>query len=72
LHHAEVISITGRSYRLRHQAAEGSKPANAPTGLAAEPANAPKNSKAEGEVSDGKSANSRRDRKKDSTEPAQT
>jgi DNA replication protein DnaC len=36
LHHAEVIAITGRSYRLRHQAAaavkasDGSKPANAP------------------------------------------
>jgi DNA replication protein DnaC len=36
LHHAEVIAITGRSYRLRHQAAAStavpavSKPANAP------------------------------------------
>lgn len=32
LHHAEIISITGKSYRLRHQAeADGdSKPANAP------------------------------------------
>ena len=36
LHHAEVIAITGKSYRLRNQAAttrepaEGSKPANAP------------------------------------------
>jgi len=39
LHHAEIISITGRSYRLRNQATgnptqEGSKPANAPTGSA--------------------------------------
>jgi len=39
LHHAEIISITGRSYRLRNQAAENpahedSKPANAPTGSA--------------------------------------
>jgi DNA replication protein DnaC len=40
LHHAEVISITGKSYRLRHQAmsaAEGStnsKPANAPISAA--------------------------------------
>ena len=38
LHHAELISITGKSYRLRHQATtaadslEDSKPANAPTG----------------------------------------
>ena len=39
LHHAEVIEITGRSYRLRHQAettadaeAPRSKPAKAPTG----------------------------------------
>ncbi len=32
LHHAEIISITGKSYRLRHQtdAAGDSKPANAP------------------------------------------
>ena len=38
LHHAQVIAITGRSYRLRNQAAPAeepsanSKPANAPTG----------------------------------------
>ncbi len=33
LHHAQVIAITGKSYRLRHQtngATDGSKPANAP------------------------------------------
>jgi len=36
LHHAEVIAITGKSYRLRNQAtaapesADGSKPVNAP------------------------------------------
>ena len=52
LHHAEVIQITGRSYRLRNPAmslrgaAGGSKPANAPSGSAVEakgskPANAP-------------------------------
>ena len=38
LHHAEIITITGRSYRLRNQATEGgddSKPANLPTGSAA-------------------------------------
>jgi DNA replication protein DnaC len=38
LHHAEIIQITGRSYRLRHQGRPGkdavaeSKPAKAPTG----------------------------------------
>jgi DNA replication protein DnaC len=38
LHHAEIVQITGKSYRLRHQAAKGkeaveeSKPANAPIG----------------------------------------
>ncbi len=52
LHHAELVQITGRSYRLRHQgqkAKEGGeepKPANAPAGAersraAAKPANAP-------------------------------
>ena len=41
LHHAAIISITGRSYRLRHQASDAEtgepdpKPANAPTGSAA-------------------------------------
>jgi DNA replication protein DnaC len=41
LHHAEVIAISGRSYRLRNQAgqngdgADESKPANPPTGSAA-------------------------------------
>jgi DNA replication protein DnaC len=40
LHHAEVIAITGRSYRLRNRAADstaapaGSKPANAPISAA--------------------------------------
>ena len=38
LHHAEIITISGRSYRLRHQTAEADpsinepKPAKAPTG----------------------------------------
>ncbi len=52
LHHAELIQITGRSYRLRNpgesltMAGGGSKPANAPSGSAVEskgskPANAP-------------------------------
>jgi hypothetical protein len=36
LHHAEVIAITGRSYRLRNQAAISGKSPAAPT-----PANAP-------------------------------
>ena len=36
LHHAEIITITGKSYRLRHQTdADGdSKPANAPISTA--------------------------------------
>jgi hypothetical protein len=40
LHHAEVIAITGRSYRLRNQAANSGetpaapKPANAPISVA--------------------------------------
>jgi DNA replication protein DnaC len=52
LHHAEIIQITGKSYRLRNQAgqfqdpSEGSKPANAPPGSDtavpnSKPANAP-------------------------------
>jgi DNA replication protein DnaC len=52
LHHAELVQITGRSYRLRNQApkakdsGEESKPANAPTGAegsrpGSNPANAP-------------------------------
>ncbi len=41
LHHAEIIAINGKSYRLRNQkatsgeGAEDSKPANLPTGSAA-------------------------------------
>ena len=40
LHHAEIITITGSSYRLRNQprssqVSDGSNPANAPTGSAA-------------------------------------
>ena len=52
LHHAEIVQITGKSYRLRYQAQKGkevveeSKPANAPTGSEAsleksKPVNAP-------------------------------
>jgi len=52
LHHAEIVQITGKSYRLRHQAQkaketpEDSKPANAPIGSergrpGSKPANAP-------------------------------
>jgi DNA replication protein DnaC len=57
LHHAEIIQITGKSYRLRHQTAKGkesaaeSKPANAPIGSergrsSSKPANAPIGSEA--------------------------
>ena len=52
LHHAEVVRLSGRSYRLRHQPSttvaesDDSKPANAPIGseegpLSSKPANAP-------------------------------
>jgi DNA replication protein DnaC len=52
LHHAEIVRMTGRSYRLRHQSiadqegAGDSKPANAPSGSeegrpGSKPANAP-------------------------------
>jgi DNA replication protein DnaC len=62
LHHAEVIQIIGKSYRLRQQAAKGkesaveSKPANAPTGSdgqrsRSKPANAPIGSEAPAEDS---------------------
>jgi DNA replication protein DnaC len=64
LHHAEVIQITGRSYRLRGAGrrvrgeVEESKPANAPLGSedeAAEskPANAPLGSESEREAAEG-------------------
>jgi DNA replication protein DnaC len=56
LHHAELVRMTGRSYRLRHHSApdpervEDSKPANAPSGSeekqpSSKPANAPPGSK---------------------------
>ena len=53
LHHAEIITITGRSYRLRHRV-EASKPAKAPTGSKkngkrSKPAKAPTGSEAEKE-----------------------
>jgi DNA replication protein DnaC len=63
LHHAELVQMTGRSYRLRHHGAStsdeaaDSKPANAPPGSAGKrpspkPANAPPGS-------DGKRPNSK-------------
>lgn len=62
LHHAEIISITGRSYRLRHpsraaeEETETAKPANAPPGSGdeprpAKPAIAPSGSRRKGEGS---------------------
>ncbi len=54
LHHAELVRMTGRSYRLRHHSAQDplddSKPANAPSGSeekqpSSKPANAPPGSK---------------------------
>src|SRR6202047_3357723 len=55
LHHAELVRMTGRSYRLRHQSAPGpeqvedSNPASAPSGSeekrsSSKPANAPSGS----------------------------
>jgi DNA replication protein DnaC len=66
LHHAEIVQITGKSYRLRHQAQkaketpEDSKPANAPIGSergrsGSKPANAPIGSSEESD--DSKPAN---------------
>jgi hypothetical protein len=66
LHHAELVRMTGRSYRLRHRSAqdteqiEDSKPANAPPGSegkrsSSKPANAPPGS--EGKRSGSKPAN---------------
>jgi DNA replication protein DnaC len=56
LHHAELVRMTGRSYRLRHhttspeESVDASKPANAPPGSAkrpgSKPANAPPGSSA--------------------------
>lgn len=53
LHHADIITITGKSYRLRNKA-EDSKPAKAPTGSQknekrSKPAKAPTGSEAERE-----------------------
>ena len=64
LHHAEIVRLAGRSYRLRHQSAlegkevDDSKPANAPSGSEEtpphpKPANAPSGSK-EGKKGGGK------------------
>ena len=66
LHHAEIVQITGKSYRLRNQAAKDSeavadsKPAIAPAGAErsrsrAKPANAPPG--AEGSAAESKPAN---------------
>ena len=51
LHHAEIITITGKSYRLRHHGKDP-KPAKAPTGFkknpkGSKPAKAPTGSSAE-------------------------
>jgi hypothetical protein len=62
LHHAEIVQITGKSYRLRHEerkakeASEDSKPANAPIGSergrsSSKPANAPIGSSEESDES---------------------
>ncbi len=63
LHHAEIITVTGKSYRLRHRG-EAPKPARAPTGSKkngkhSKPAKAPTGSEAEeeGQKTPKKSAN---------------
>jgi len=80
LHHAEVIAITGRSYRLRHQSAQATddpkhpKPANAPTGSPAKSADAASKS-AKAPVNSAPDGNPRRSnrskRKKSSSKPTE-
>jgi DNA replication protein DnaC len=64
LHHAEVIPMTGKSYRLRHQTNDQPK--------TAKPANAPINSAAEGEPANRKPRTSRSKRTKSDAHPAET
>jgi len=73
LHHAELIPITGRSYRLRHQAndaSEASKPANAPIDTTPKPAKAPIASPTEGELPTRKPGTKRSKRPKTPANPA--
>jgi DNA replication protein DnaC len=74
LHHAEVIAMTGRSYRLRHQAnnaSEAAKPANAPIDTNPKPADPPTASTAENEPAARKPRTKRSKRTKSDANPAQ-
>jgi len=74
LRHAEVIAITGKSYRLRHQAndaPEATKPANAPIDTNPKPAKPPIASTAEGEPANRKPGTRRSKRTKSGANPAQ-
>jgi DNA replication protein DnaC len=81
LHHAELVRMTGRSYRLRHHSApdpervEDSKPANAPSGSeekqpSPKPANAPPGSKGRRPSSKPANAPSGSDEQRPSSKPA--
>jgi IstB-like ATP binding protein len=81
LHHAELVRMTGRSYRLRHHSdsgpdgAEDSKPANAPSGSeekhnGSKPANAPPGSKGRRPSSKPANAPSGSDDKRPGSKPA--
>ena len=81
LHHAELVRMTGRSYRLRHHSApvpervEDSKPANAPFGSedkqpSSKPANAPSGSKGKRRSSKPANAPSGFEEKRPSSKPA--
>jgi DNA replication protein DnaC len=81
LHHAELVRMTGRSYRLRHQLAPGpepvedSKPASAPSGSeekrsSSKPANAPSGSEEQRPGSKPANAPSGSKRKRPNSKPA--
>ena len=81
LHHAELVRMTGRSYRLRHHSApdpervEDSKPANAPSGSeekqpSSKPANAPPGSKGRRPSSKPANAPSGSEEQRPSSKPA--
>jgi DNA replication protein DnaC len=81
LHHAELVRMTGRSYRLRHHSGPGlervedSKPANAPSGSeekqpSSKPANAPPGSKGRRPSSKPANAPSGSEEQRPSSKPA--
>jgi len=73
LHRAEVIPITGKSYRLRHQAdqaADASKAANVPTGSPTESADPPTTSTGSAPKKAGKAGTNRPNRTKGDKKPS--